>query len=35
MSFSAHKYGGPKGTGCLYIKDYNQTEFLPLTYGGG
>jgi len=33
LSFSAHKFHGPKGIGGLYIK--NNTPFTPLLYGGG
>lgn len=33
LSASAHKFGGPKGCGFLYIK-YG-TKILPLIYGGG
>ena len=32
-SFSAHKIGGPKGVGALYLKA--RTPFEPLIYGGG
>ena len=32
LSASAHKFGGPKGVGFLYIK--NGTEFKPLINGG-
>lgn len=31
-SFSAHKFGGPKGVGILYVK--KKTPFLPLMTGG-
>lgn len=33
LSISAHKFYGPKGVGCLYIKDVNSIE--PLIHGGG
>jgi cysteine desulfurase len=33
LSASGHKFGGPKGTGFLYIK--KGTDILPLLYGGG
>ena len=32
-SFSAHKVGGPKGVGALYLK--SRTPFVPLLLGGG
>lgn len=32
-SFSAHKIGGPKGVGCLYLKA--RTPFAPFLLGGG
>lgn len=32
VSFSAHKINGPKGVGCLYIKD--GIKLHPLLYGG-
>ena len=32
-SVSAHKFYGPKGIGCLYIKEPN--HFSPLIHGGG
>ena len=32
MSFSAHKFHGPKGVGALYIKD--SQELTPLLHGG-
>lgn len=32
-SFSAHKIGGPKGIGCLYLR--SNTPFDPLIQGGG
>ena len=32
-SFSAHKIGGPKGVGALYVKA--RTPFEPLLFGGG
>ena len=33
LSLSAHKFYGPKGIGCLYIKDRDSIE--PLIHGGG
>ncbi len=32
-SFSAHKVGGPKGVGVLYLK--TRTPFVPFMHGGG
>src|SRR4030042_2007915 len=32
MSFGAHKFGGPKGVGVLYIR--KGTEIEPITFGG-
>ncbi|CAM4140832.1 cysteine desulfurase family protein [Pseudoalteromonas ostreae] len=33
LSLSAHKFYGPKGIGCLYIKDISSID--PLIHGGG
>jgi cysteine desulfurase len=33
LSLSAHKIGGPKGIGCLYLRE--GVDVLPLTHGGG
>ncbi len=33
MSLSSHKFGGPKGSGILFLK--RGTPFLPLLHGGG
>ena len=33
LSLSAHKFGGPKGSGILYLK--RATPFRPLLHGGG
>jgi cysteine desulfurase len=33
VAFSAHKLGGPKGIGALYIRD--EIELEPIVYGGG
>lgn len=35
LSLSAHKFHGPKGIGCLYVRNRKQTGLTPLLYGGG
>lgn len=35
LSISAHKFYGPKGIGCLYVRDRKQTNLAPLMHGGG
>lgn len=35
LSVSAHKFHGPKGSGCLIIRNRRQLRLQPLIYGGG
>lgn len=35
LSLSAHKFHGPKGIGCLIVRDRRHLRLRPLMYGGG
>jgi len=35
LSLSAHKFHGPKGIGCLVVRNRRQLRLRPLMYGGG
>lgn len=35
LALSAHKFHGPKGVGCLIVRNRRQLRLQPLMYGGG
>jgi cysteine desulfurase len=35
LALSAHKFHGPKGVGCLVVRNRRQLRLQPLMYGGG
>jgi cysteine desulfurase len=35
LSISAHKFYGPKGIGCLYVRNRKQVNLQPILHGGG
>lgn len=35
MSITAHKIGGPKGIGAVYIRDLSKKQIEPVIHGGG